>query len=349
MIFLQNRMINYFKNRKKNALNIKTNKKYLYKGVYFYICNANRNYWKKYNFIGNWITDVLFSRENQLKYKIKSILGFDLRIIRNDGTNAVGNQLYITRKGKIKVFDKEKKQVVTICDEREAKIASLFQSNYIKFFPSSPFIEIDNENSMIVERFLQEQYQWRKNYESVKETMIDVMNSLSLYVASEMKNAKIKYVNDFISAIISKTNDQDLLNFIYEIKTSIGNKDRLFFIPQHNDLVLSNVIRDLKGITVLDYEFYNENIFYYDSMTWIIWEAVRYNHDSYLNDYLNGEYDNLFIALFNSSAMKFTPGKRALYAIYYILANINVHLDTSDNTNIASYNRIFQILKQKIK
>ena len=50
----------------------------------------------------------------------------------------------------------------------------------------------------------------------------------------------------------------------------------MIFINQHNDLVLSNILKEKTGYTVFDYEFYGKNLFYYDFLLWFVWKAIYY-------------------------------------------------------------------------
>ena len=78
---------------------------------------------------------------------------------------------------------------------------------------------------------------------------------------------------------------------------------------------------------------------------WLVWEAIQYYHDIFLEEYLSGKYDDLYLELFNSAGFKYDPQKRQIYIIMFIIANINIHIIMGDNTSIVKYQRVVAMLQ----
>lgn len=335
-----------FDTKKKNRKLIQKYKEYLFPGLYIsYSIDANRFVWKRCEHFSDRFKYYDKEKVSKLKYKVRAFFISNKKRIEKKTDKSCGTTLYVSRKENFKVFSQDKKHVYYfIKDEALFNRMIHYNKYFAPFFGESVIESIDLNNRRISERFIIEKHNWRSNDDKILNAAKWLIKSSSNYMKSVDTTEKHSFFA-FAESVRNRSNNSYLSEFVFDLIKMLNGADcDIPFVYQHNDVVLSNIIKDSKGYTLFDYEFYRENIFYYDSLMWIVWEAVQYNHDIFLEEFLSGKYDDMYFELFNSAGFKYEPQKRQIYIIMFIIANINIHIITGDNTNIIKYKRVVSML-----
>ncbi len=324
-----------------------SSKQYLYPGTYRLYCINKRYYWKKEKRFSKWLKDILSDSSNTLKKKLKILLFAESFSIRKENVSACGDELYITRKGQLKVFDHDEGVVHFFTEDEEViERARHFWTNYAPYFDKQIISAIDDRKRCITERYIIECSNWRKKPDEVKKITDRVWDSILNYVKAKASEKSMLNVPEYIDMVVSSCDDTDLTGVIREIGLNIPNDlEPVPIIFQHNDMVLSNILVENDGITVFDYEFYGRNIFYYDALMFIMWQALHYKEDLYLSRFLAGDYDAFFRTLFDAVGCEYVLELKKDYCKLFLLANIDMHIKTGDKTNLEKYRRVLDILR----
>ena len=338
---------NILRRKKRLIALIKKYEAYLFPGKYI-ICSIGPN---RYAWIRVDCSEKMFrstKRQNKFSFK-NAIISKMLKstyIINKSTLLSCGTSLYVSRKGNVKIFSKDMKSVAYfVSDKSLFDKAVHYNRNYAAFFGKSIIDGFDNSCNRINERFISEKYNWRLNKSEVENATFWLINNSIEYLKSLDMELKLCKFDEFAKNVKGRTSNHELIEFVDELSSLFDIENYCVpFVYQHNDVVLSNILKDDKGFTLFDYEFYGENVFFYDCFMWMVWEAVKYSHDDYLLDYLDGKYDDKFSLLFSQVNTSFDTNRRKDYVYMYIIANINIHLITGDGTNIRKYKRVLNIL-----
>lgn len=325
--------------RTKYINDIKQNEDKLYGGTYRLLFEEGRCFWIKEKSFCKWLSNLINLKVSNKKKIRYFMLSKKYKVM--DNNNAVGEKLYVTRKGNVKVFDMQNDKVIYYCNNNKlVNKAKEFSDNYAKFFGTNVILECNTEQRYIVERFVTEADIWRENKDELKSMSIWLGKCLCNY-AKGLTYRDIKYFSyeTFVSEIYKnaeKEQEKVLLDRIIKV-LNIQN-EKIICINQHNDLVLSNILKEATGYTVFDYEFYGMNLFYYDFFLWFVWKAVYYRERQYFDEYMQGKMDSVVGDLFESVNSKFDEKRRKDYVYLFMLANINMHLAHKEGIDFRKYN-----------
>ena len=280
------------------------------------------------------------------KYRIKDNSGDSSKAGSKDNSkvksSAAGEKLYVTRKGNVKVFDSNKGRVTYYCEHSDLVNKAIdFNESYAKFFGKNVITECNSDKKFIVERLITEVGSWRDNKSDLEEMSEWLGKSLCNYERSLTENDK-KYVDydKYLKEIyknVEKEQEKSLLDRIVKALKKDDNYN-MVFINQHNDLVLSNILKEITGYTVFDYEFYGKNLFYYDFFLWFVWKAIYYRDREYFDGYMHGKMDELIQELFEEIGSQFDDKRRKEYVYLFVLANVNMHLVYKEGIDFRKYN-----------
>lgn len=333
--------------KRKNRKFIQIYKDYLFPGLYIlYSIDANRFVWKRCDHFLDRFKYYDKEKVLKLKYKVGAFLISNKKRIENKTDRSCGTTLYVSRKGNFKVFSQDMKHVYYFIKDEELFNRMIhYNANYAPYFGDSVIESFDPANRRISERFIIEKHNWRSNDDKIINAAKWLIKSSSKYLKS-VDTIEKQTFSTFAESVRKRANNSELSEFVADLIKMLNGADcDIPFVYQHNDVVLSNIIKDSKGYTLFDYEFYRENIFYYDSLMWLVWEAIQYYHDIFLEEYLSGKYDDLYLELFDSAGFKYDPQNRQIYIIMFIIANINIHIIMGDNTSIVKYQRVVAMLQ----
>lgn len=318
---------------------IKQNEDKLKCGIYRLSFEEGRCFWIKEKSYYKWLRNLMNQNVSHKKKIRYYMLGKKYKVMDNSG--AAGEKLYVTRKGNVKVFDMSNNKVIYYCNNGElVERAKDFSDNYAKFLGTCVIEECNIEQKYIVERFVTETGLWRENKDELNVMSMWLGNGLCKYAKSlTNKDRKRVAYKTFVSEIFKnakKEQEKSLLDRI--IKVSNIQDEDVICINQHNDLVLSNILKESTGYTVFDYEFYGMNLFYYDFFLWFVWKAVYYEDRQYFDGYMQGKMDSVIADLFEAVNNRFDANRRKEYIYLFMLANINMHLVYKEGIDFRKYN-----------
>nr|MCR5478590.1 hypothetical protein [Ruminococcus sp.] len=295
--------------KKRNRDFFQKNKDYLFPGLYkSYSIDANRFVWKRCDRFSDRFKCYDKEKVPRLKYRVKAFLVSSKRRVKTKTDKSCGSILYISRKENIKVFSQDLKHVYYFINDEDLFNRMIhYNKNYAPYFGDSVIEKIDPQNHKISERFIKEKRNWRFSDEKIRSAAKWLIKCSSSYLNSfDIINRRSFFT--FAESVKNKANTAELSTLISKLISKLNGEDfDMPFVYQHNDVVLSNIVKDGKRYTLFDYEFYRKNIFYYDSIMWLVWEAVQYCHDIFLNEFLSGKYDNMYTELFNCAGVEYEP------------------------------------------
>lgn len=357
------RKLDKLKQEKTKYINdIKENEDKLYAGVYRLVFNEGRSFWEKEDSFFKWLkklSDENVSSKKKIryfmlgkKYRIKDNLNNIAKGSSKDNSktksSASGDKLYVTRKGNVKVFDSNKERVTYYCEHSDLVNKAIdFNENYAKFFGKNVIIECNSDKKFIVERLITEAGLWRNNKSDLAEMSEWLGKSLCNYERSLTENDK-NYVNydKYLKEVYRNAKSEQEKSLLDRIAKALKKDDNynMIFINQHNDLVLSNILKEKTGYTVFDYEFYGKNLFYYDFLLWFVWKAIYYREREYFDGYMHGKMDKMIQKLFEEIGTQFDDKRRKEYVYLFVLANVNMHLVYKEGIDFRKYNEFLDYL-----
>ena len=338
---------NILKLQNKQIEDLKRYEAYLFPGVYRCFCIDNSRFiWRRCERFSDYFRYTDHKKGFTIKKRIKAFLIGKTKKIKQKTNKSCGTSLYVSRKGNIKVFSNDMKHVFYFVSDKDLfNKAVHYKKYYARFFGRSIIESVDSSCKRINERYISENYNWRKSEREVHNAGCWIMKKSVEYLNSVNKDIKLRIFSDFANEVKSRTHIAELERFLDVLSNSFEIENySIPFVYQHNDVVLSNILKENDEYTLFDYEFYGENIFYYDSLMWIVWEAVHYSHDIYLHEFLSGKFDKYFQQMFLSVGMKYNTDRRIDYVLMFIIANINIHQLTGDSTNIQDYKRVVSMM-----
>lgn len=322
----------------------------LYPGVYRLYCLSARYIWKREPSFFRWLSALLRQGDLPLKKKLKLLLWRNRFRVAAAQPTACGDEIYVTRKLQLKVFSRA--DGVVHYFPNDAALFDRAEQFYLQYAPylGRPVIQsVSRDAQCIVERYVTEPAAWRDDPNAILRVTAAVREGIRRYTeASRGRIVTVPAASFLREAMDSCGEDAALRQFLERLRGAVSPAlDTIALLEQHNDMVLSNLLLEQDGTTVFDYEFYSRNLFYYDAMMWLVWQAVYYHEDQYLESFLRGEMDAPFSALFSAAGQTFSGALRRDYVLLFLAANIAVHNRTGDGTYLPNYIRVLDRLLGK--
>ena len=178
--------------------NIDNNRVYLYPGVYRLFCKAKRYTWKREKSWKKWATSLLFDSGNSFRQAIKIIMLSKKYTISEINMSSCGDEIYVTRKKQLKIFDHDSKQVHYYPFSSEIlERAERFDSMYAPFFEGHIIENINKKGNYITERYIVEDLLWRESKETVMHNIKKIWNALIEYTNSVSDKKVVVTMSDF--------------------------------------------------------------------------------------------------------------------------------------------------------
>lgn len=256
----------------------------------------------------------------QLKEKLIKVLlsAVSIKISHNSDSEYKGDILMPTHAGNVKIFNLEQGVVTYRIKKAEDYWKYLHTINTFKEFFNIPAIKFDAGEKIVVERLLN--YTLHSDWSEKTETYVlnIIMESFRRYYRSiKFSNAKSKKIALMLQELRKKTTDQEFISIIEKFIPEDKRDEEFAAILCHGDFSLKNVLFCDNEIHVIDWEYSGDCIFYYDIMNLYLKEAQEGNY-RYIQEYLNGNYDNYFVEYFEIFNQKFSSVSRAFYLIICI-------------------------------
>lgn len=223
-----------------------------------------------------------------------------------------GTVLLFTWSWNVKIFDLKQKKVLT--KFHHADDYAFFKQTYHAVpavFPTpTVFVFDDSELSYIEEMvdFIP--------YKSWDKKMVDTAISgiLDIYHLFFISNEK---------RMVDLSNHLDVgLIHTYEFTKGLYEEltvKQISTYTQHGDLWFDNLLVNSEGIYLVDWEYYGEHFFFSDILNVFFAEALIRGDDTYMNQFLQGEFDQKLAELFLSAGEVYEPNlKKELLSLYIL-------------------------------
>lgn len=241
-----------------------------------------------------------------------NILNINLNIKSENSSSLFEGTVFLasSNQNSIKIFDFEKKEVLTIYKNKDEYNNYINNIDYFSTWFSIPEVIYKEEvKGLIIEKYIESKNMdlWRKqDYENL---MQDIFKRYTLYTRNAKQEdffigsdcvKELNIENDFLAHIIDNTSTE-----VLEMKFP---KFKL-----HGDLWSSNVLMVNEHVYYIDWDNAKEFIFFYD-VFFIMWnEFIKRENYDLINSYIKGEYDSLFNELFNICGVVYERDKKIDY------------------------------------
>ena len=317
-------------------------------GTYYLFFDGVRYVWKKAD-KHNWLISIR-------KYTFKNII--KILVLKNranacsSSEKASGNEMIISRrKTSVKIIDyKEQRLISVYFQNEELSTVQSFQDTYVCYFGTSTIRAINEKQKMVIETLIQDKEAWKEDVETRDKCIKWFMGGLLRYCS----NAPVAYyINtmDIIKSIDStplsneteRNDKKEVLESIFHEIRSFADKE-LPFINAHCDLSFFNILYDGEIFYLIDCEYFHPNLFFFDALYWLSYEAMV-NHDySYFDHYFAGSYDQWLAPIFDRFGWQYRAAARKTYIYLLLLAELSMHLSYSEMGVVRSYESFKEVM-----
>ncbi|WP_165786631.1 phosphotransferase [Heyndrickxia camelliae] len=220
-----------------------------------------------------------------------------------------------------RIFDFDHQKVLNLFATRSDFYSTLKNYEYFQeFFPLPKILSKDEENLSVIEELIQFQ-QYSEWDEHDKCYIIDEIFKKYIHYFHACKKRENVLYNKLSSFLPSDRESYEIQWFIDEIHPMLLNM-KYPCLKLHGDLWTANIMlikKDSNQIYVIDWEYSNEYLFFYDFFN-LMWLEVYVNHNEfYLNKYVRGEMDIYFEKIFAIFDLTFQKEHRLGYLYIFFL------------------------------
>ncbi|WNF37314.1 hypothetical protein RJD24_02310 [Bacillaceae bacterium IKA-2] len=310
-----NKVKNYL-NRKRKLVNfLSTHQDYLASGTYYtkrnsaYLFNCD----KSQRFVRSLQENTITSSKKKVISSIKDIFDrqFDFKIT-SDIKSFNGTVLLLTWSLNLKIFDLGQQKVLTQC--HSAKEYYQYKKTYKSVSTSFPIPKVyffDDSQLLYVEEMVN-----FIPYNTWDNDTIDfaIASAFSIYISffKENKN-KAKPISLHLNKEL--INSYEFTKGLLENVTI--NSASVYML--HGDLWFDNMLFTNKKFYFIDWEYYREHFFFSDIINLFFVEALIRGDYTYINRFIQGEFDEKFKLLFLSTGSVYEPSlKKELLSLYLL-------------------------------
>ena len=247
-----------------------------------------------------------------------------------------------------KIFDFTNNQVLTIFSkEKDYRLFLNHYETFKNYFSMPEILWNDDKQLLIIEELIINQ----PNNSWEKEDFLYVMINLYDHYIHYFKAAKTKGINHLIKP-------NELLSSLpkgYDtcfIRNKINSELLEFKYPSiklHGDLWTANILlvkNEESDIYLIDWEWSNQLIFFYDLFLMMWHEVIKHSNYIYIEKYAKGEYDSYFKEMFGIFEIEFQAQFRLDYLNIFF---INLFTEKTKYSNEKSRIQEFQQYKKFIQ
>ncbi|PYZ96957.1 hypothetical protein CR205_14890 [Alteribacter lacisalsi] len=292
------------------------------------------------------------TKHGMLKSKLRNFLHYfikfnDLRIYSTDSI-ADGSIVMKTYNGDLKIIDLRSGLVKSIlAEKRKVKSIEKTFKTFSKHFKIH-IIGFNQYESSYIERLIDYKpfSDWtEKEKKDAIETIFSNFNSYFYEKKNRLK--KTITVTSLISNLEKKAGSHNIIESIkYQIPES-AYSDAWPKVKSHGDCVLSNVLLKDGQFYFIDWNDSGKYVFFYDLLNGIFGEAAFHNNDSFLYDYLTGEYDEHFSKAFQLFGLHYDQDKKLYYLAVFMLERILFRYKHKNDVHIESVLSIYERVLKK--
>ncbi|MBS4172941.1 phosphotransferase [Bacillus sp. FJAT-49736] len=220
-----------------------------------------------------------------------------------------------------RIFDFDHHKVMNIFARKEVFYSTINHYEYFKkYFPIPPMLMKDEENLFIMEELIPFK-QFNKWDENDYSYVIEELFYRYLEYFNDCKQNGNFYYKNSLSLYQSESEASEIQSFFKEINPCLLTMN-FPCLKLHGDLWTANIMlleRATNQIYVIDWEYSNDYIFFYDIFHLIWLELYVNNNEFYLYKYIHGEMDIFFEGIFTLFDLTFQKEHRLDYLYIYFL------------------------------
>lgn len=308
--------------------------------VRFFWMKANKTQWQ--NILSHY----------SLKAKVKVLFTKHYAEVCPSTVATLGTELVISRRHtSVKIVNRVQNEITTYYLHREDfDVTYSFWKEFAPSFGTTTIFLIDPKQLNVTETLISEKDSWRSD-DIIKhncicwfmEGLLEYCNTTSP-VCFETAEKIIQKINSYdLSRSIEKA---ALIEVVGLLTNGIAGveKDELPCINSHCDLSFFNILYDGEKFYLIDWEYYHTNLFCFDSLYWMSYEAMVNNDYSFFDEYFAGKYDDWLEQIFNASGIPYYKEKRRSYIYLLLLAELEMHLFYSEMGSVRSYGDFVKVI-----
>lgn len=255
-----------------------------------------------------------------------------------------GNTAIEDKPASVKIFNMEKKEIVTIYRDEKKLWSDLNAYEYFAGkLPIVPIILKDLEHRIVKEKMIIGRTVAQLDEKEYYQLFVTIV---SYYVEYFKKEQRLKTIllSDLFNEAIEKQIDATIREQIILRFSNIKDKP----VPiktLHGDFTYSNLLLDKQGCYFIDFEHFGDYCFYYD-IFWLMQNEYVYGQNKTLMQlYFKGGMDIIFKMLFEAVGECFDENMRDVYYYVFILEMYNKRVFNLEDKNIV-FNYIKKILRE---
>lgn len=244
-------------------------------------------------------------RESGFFYRTKLIIRksiesfFKVKIKNDNEYNA--SLLMLTNNDDLKLFNFEKQKIYNVFFDKimYEKIKEAY--NTFGDFFDVPLLKNIDEQQIITEKYIEFVPYQQLDEKEANNAIEKIFENYYNYFSSLDKN-NIKWISiyELIEQLKKYSNNETktLINKLIKKIPLKNYNDKFPIVKCNGDIVFYNILFNKNKYYFIDWEHYNNYIFFYDFFNIITLEAYTGNY-KYLNYYFSGKYDEYFNKIFN--------------------------------------------------
>ena len=322
-------ILNYIKNRFKETNKIKSEistKTQFYKAGKYKTIRLGKTIIYRDHSAQNFIKGIAKDLPTSfpiLKLYIKQLIAmfFTIEINNKAPSDIQGDFALLTQNENMKIFDIDNQKVFHFIKEptEYSKIKTSYDT-FKKFF-NLAIIDFDDTKQLVVENLVEFSEASYKNPEFQNQIFKKVLNDFNVYLQDCSNNGKIEMltyyerwkVSDDLKAILLK----------WETLYNINLKDKIWpYVYCHGDFWRDNVLVNKNEYYLIDWEWSDNYIFFYDLFTFMILQAIHQKDFTLIDTYLKGGFDQEFTNIFSIMNMVYHTEKKLAYLLYCIAEHL---------------------------
>ncbi len=268
---------------------------------------------------------------NPAKLYIKMILA-NLFVLEISGSNSNqeyrGDFILFTYAGDAKIFDLDRKIVLHfISDRKKYNNLKLVYNNLCGFF-NIPVRELRDNEKLSVESYIDFKARPYWNEQEKKGAIIYYLTRLEHYLSYCVKDKKVRKIsfNELWDLFPQELKRHQVMAHLHDFLFS----HEITEWPQllcHGDFSSKNVLLDKNTYYIIDWEFGNQFLFFFDFHNYMISEALYKNDYLIMTSYFNGEYDQYLERLFEIVGYQYIKGEKPFYLVLSNIQRMSTNFD----------------------
>lgn len=232
-----------------------------------------------------------------------------------------GQLFMLTRSKDLKIFDLSEQKVLTFLKNKDSyqKLHDSYRV-FNDFFPMT-YETFNDDEQFYIEKCLDFTPYRLLSVEEINGAINCIFANYKKYIAS-VANVESNSVS--ITVLQKQLREQtDNIELLQKLESILhGIEDRWPTIKCHGDLNFNNILLCDDIYFFIDWEDVDDYVFFFDIINFMFVEAMITVDFTYINDFMDGKYDDYFSEMFSRFNLQYDPRMKLVYIALYISERI---------------------------